>query len=229
MTRKKDQLCLPFPNDADALMERLRLLSGRDFSLVVTDNATSMLSVRGREGRLVLRLHRMFLQAGEDVIGELVRFLKGSRSDTPRIRAFIREHRGFIRERGPKRQTVRTEGRHHDLSAIAKSVNDQYFNGSIRAEVTWGISGGRRSVRRRTLGSYSSRTGLIRINPILDKKAVPRYFIEFIVYHEMLHADMGTVMSKGRRSVHSKEFRMRERRFAEYEKALAWEKWQTVF
>ncbi len=77
---------------------------------------------------------------------------------------------------------------------------------------------------KRTLGSYCLRTNTIRINPVLDRKTVPDYFIGFIVYHEMLHADMGVCRINGRRSVHSSEFRKRERMFKEYEKALAWEK-----
>jgi predicted metal-dependent hydrolase len=76
---------------------------------------------------------------------------------------------------------------------------------------------------KRTLGSYSQRTNTIRINPVLDRKTVPAYFIEFIVYHEMLHADMGVGRINGRRSVHSSGFRIREKLFKKYEQALAWE------
>lgn len=79
-------------------------------------------------------------------------------------------------------------------------------------------------MRNRTLGSYLDSVNTIRINPVLDKKSVPRYYIEFIVYHEMLHADMGVTEKNGRRVVHSKEFRAREKSFRDYRKAMAWEK-----
>jgi predicted metal-dependent hydrolase len=79
-------------------------------------------------------------------------------------------------------------------------------------------------VRRRTLGSYSSHTNIIRINPVLDKRSVPPYFIEFIIYHEMLHADLGVETGENRRSVHTREFRRREKMFKKYAEALAWEK-----
>jgi predicted metal-dependent hydrolase len=65
---------------------------------------------------------------------------------------------------------------------------------------------------------------MIRINPVLDIERVPPYFVEFIVYHEMLHAFLGVKNKNGRRSVHSKEFRELEKRFSDYEKAMAWEK-----
>lgn len=58
----------------------------------------------------------------------------------------------------------------------------------------------------------------------LDKKICSRYFIEFIVYHEMLHADMDVEIKNGRRSVHSREFKVQERLFKDYEKAMIWEK-----
>jgi predicted metal-dependent hydrolase len=93
----------------------------------------------------------------------------------------------------------------------------------VNAAITWGSRSPRSSVRRRTLGSYSERSNIIRINPVLDKKTVPRYFVAFIVYHEMLHAAMGTPLRGKRRSVHSGEFRKREKFFKDYEKATAWE------
>jgi predicted metal-dependent hydrolase len=79
-------------------------------------------------------------------------------------------------------------------------------------------------VRKRTLGSYSRNGSIIRINPVLDRKSVPQFYIEFVLYHEMLHADMGLCEKNGRRVVHSGGFRDRERLFRRYRKALAWEK-----
>ncbi len=59
---------------------------------------------------------------------------------------------------------------------------------------------------------------------MLDKKIVPRYYIAFIVYHEMLHAAIGIVVKGSRRSMHSPEFKKREKMYGEYDKAIAWEK-----
>jgi hypothetical protein len=71
---------------------------------------------------------------------------------------------------------------------------------------------------------FRSHTNTIRINPVLDRKAVPLCVLEFILYHEMLHADLGVTRKNGRRSVHSREFRGRERLFSQYDTATAWEK-----
>ena len=65
---------------------------------------------------------------------------------------------------------------------------------------------------------------MIRINPQLDAKKVPSYYMEFLVYHEMLHADIGIKNKNNRRIVHSGEFKKREKEFKQYEKAIEWEK-----
>ena len=124
----------------------------------------------------------------------------------------------------PKKVPIKTAGTYHDLRELHDAVNKEYFNGTIDAVITWGSRSPRSSVRRRTLGSYSERSHIIRINPVLDRKAVPRYFVVFIVYHEMLHAFLGTHLTGTRRSVHSREFRKQEKLFHEYEKAMAWER-----
>jgi predicted metal-dependent hydrolase len=57
----------------------------------------------------------------------------------------------------------------------------------------------------------------------MDSKRVPGYFIEYVVYHEMLHAAIGIQEREGRRSIHSAEFKKREKLFKYYERAMAWE------
>ncbi len=166
----------------------------------------------------------MFLEAGSDVISEISDFIRRRRGKTPLIRGFIKERRHCLKQSTCKRLNARTLGRHCDLRSIYDSVNEAYFEGSITATITWGTKNPRRAVRRRTLGSYSSHSNTIRINPILDNERVPYYFIEFVVYHEMLHAHIGVQKKNGRRSVHSREFKEREKMFKEYEKAMVWEK-----
>ena len=140
------------------------------------------------------------------------------------MRKFVKDNSSSIRKRSPRRAAIRPRGRQHDLRDIYDSINAQYFGGRLTSLITWGTGCRGHAVRRRTLGSYARHTDTLRINQVLDKKTVPRYFIEFIVYHEMLHADMGISEKNGRRSVHSKEFRRREKLFLHYEKAMSWER-----
>jgi len=53
---------------------------------------------------------------------------------------------------------------------------------------------------------------------------VPRFFVEYIVYHEMLHHVVQMPVLDGRRCMHGPEFKARERCFARYAEAIAWER-----
>lgn len=182
------------------------------------------MSLRRKENRAIVRLHRMFLGAGADILEEIAGFIKKGKGKTPLLLAFVKENICGIRERTAGKTTIRTEGKYHSLLDIFGSLNNEYFGGRLSCLITWGAGRLRYAVRKRTLGSYSSRTNTIRINPVLDRKTTPEYFVGFVVYHEMLHADMKIETKNGRRLVHSKVFKQREKLFRHYEKAIAWEK-----
>jgi hypothetical protein len=142
----------------------------------------------------------------------------------PFFRSFVRDRREQLRKRPPNKVSIKTLGKFHDLRGLFDEINEEYFGGMINAVITWGPSSSRYVVRKRTLGSYSERSHTIRVNPVLDKKTVPRYVIAFVVYHEMLHAAIGISRQGGRHSVHPREFRKRERLFKDYERAIMWER-----
>lgn len=224
---------LPFEWDETSLGERLDALSGSPVSLSITRNSVSVLSMRRNGGRTSLRLHEIFLKAGMDVIAELARFMKNRRKGErfPVLSRFIRENAGRIEKveragRRAARPLPKTAGRFHDLAPAYDSINREYFDGRLLCNIGWGRRS--RAARKRTLGSYSppknGTPGLIRINPVLDRKSVPSYYVHFVVYHELLHAHLGIAMKNGRRSMHSREFKGRERLFRDYQRAAAWER-----
>jgi hypothetical protein len=218
------QLDLLFGHTDTALKNYFEERLKRPVSLFITENATSMLSARMRDGVLRIRLHRIFLNADSRVMAEIVSYLRNKRNPMPRFRSFVRDNKTQLPAKPPKKVLVRTAGKFHDLCGLYDEINKDYFAGAIAAAITWGARSPRSAVRKRTVGSYSERSNMIRINPVLDKKTVPRYYVAFIVYHEMLHAAMGAPLRGARRSVHSREFRAREKDFRDYEKVLAWEK-----
>ena len=116
-----------------------------------------------------------------------------------------------------------------DLREVAGDLNRRYFEGRLSVDVTWGRAAGNvgKVCRRgRTsslqLGSYSYEDNLIRVHRVLDDPGVPRYVIEAVVHHELLHADMPPEVRNGRRLFHTPEFRRRERQFRLLGKANAW-------
>jgi hypothetical protein len=217
------QLALPFTPTGDALRRALEERLGRLVSLFLTDNSTTLLSCAVRDSVLTVRLHRMFLFADSLVLGEIVSYLKKRRGAMPHFRSFVRANREVLKRKPAKKVAIRTKGRHYNLAELYDEINREYFGGRVTAAITWGSRSPRSAVRKRTVGSYSERSNTIRINPVLDKKDVPACYIANIVYHEMLHADMGIAIKGTRRSVHPREFRRREKLFHEYEKAMAWE------
>jgi len=183
-----------------------------------------MLSVRKKAENITVRLHKMFLNAGTDVCHEVADFIRKGRSNGQNISSFIRQNRHLLRQKSHAKQALRVTGEHYCLKTIYESLNSEYFDRAISASITWGRSNAQKRVRMRTMGSYNVGTNTIRINPQLDKKKVPAYFLEFVVYHEMLHAYLGVKTMNGRRSIHSREFRLHEKKFRYYAKAMEWER-----
>ncbi len=214
---------LLFEHDENSLKEYLQGKTGKRISLVITDNSTSMLSLRSKNRCLFLRLHKMFLSADKTVLDEIAGFMKNTKVKTPGVRDFIRQNKNRLKKVTPRKINIQMQGECHDLRDMYCSINEEYFNGRVSALITWGTKRPLRAAARRTLGSYSSYNRLIRINPQLDSRSVPKFFLEFIVYHEMLHADIGLKMKNGRRLYHDGEFKKREKMFKNYKRAIDWE------
>lgn len=205
-----------------------RLLSaalGRRVSIVLTDNRSTVVSFRPRGSDLVVRLHGMFLDAPPDVIAALGRWIASrDRRASRAIDRFVRAARAGLPVRRPRPEPRRTAGASHDLGQVLVDLDRRFFGGHFDGEITWGRRASRRRQRTIRLGSYSPEERLIRINPALDRPFVPRYFVEWVVYHEMLHHVLGVPVVEGRRRIHTAAFRAMERAFPEAERAADWEK-----
>jgi hypothetical protein len=196
----------------------------------VTDNVHTMLSFSRRPGGLEVRLHHMFLHAPEHVLEALGIYIRcGDAIASSCLDHFIQGHRFLIRKVPPhlrrKRIPIQARGRFHDLEEIVHELNRSLLGGTVACAITWGPAPRTRLPRRSIkLGSYSADARLIRIHPALDQGWVPRYFISWIMFHEMLHHVHGISRRGGRRCVHTEAFAADERRFPEFERARAWER-----
>jgi SprT-like family protein len=219
------------------LLRRLnRYAAGRLRSLTLTDNRRTILSVRpapaAERARLELRIHRSFLEAPDEVVRAVAEFVESKKGSERARQALnlIREH--FSRHRGAasrRRAVLRPEGLALDLRELVADLNQRYFGGRLAVDVTWGKAAGgagHRCRRSRSaslqLGSYSYEDNLIRVHRVLDDRAVPRYVVEAVVHHELLHADLPPEVRNGRRHFHTPEFRRRERNFRQLDRANAW-------
>lgn len=217
-----EQLSIPYIRCADEIRQALERASGGRVELALTDNSSRMVSVRRLGSGYAIRLHRVFLCAPREVLSELGRFMAAG-GGTALVRRFLQERRREIAPTSRRARILKARGESHDLKAAFDSVNTEYFGGKVSAGITWSRRRPGR-VRARTLGSYCFASRTIRVNPVLDRALVPAFFVEFIVYHEMLHACLGPGRGGGRRSVHGAEFRKKEKEFRHFHLATGWEK-----
>jgi hypothetical protein len=237
------QLEMKFERSArsrEELQGELLRYGGRLEELVVTRNRVSMVSARfDATGGVRVRIHEAFLSAPEAVITALGRYLvKRSRHEWLVVQAYVRgmgggSQKSEIRSQngeGETNDTLAPEGtggavlpimvakwKVYDLGAIFESVNQRFFNGKVKCGIGWGRRGtakkGRARLRIMRFGSYSRLENVIRINPALDDESVALELVEYIVFHEMLHAALPSVEDGGRRAHHHRAYRMMERRF----------------
>ncbi len=197
----------------------------KEISITYTNNRVSIISFKTEGNRVLLRIQRLFKEAPLDVIYEIAELIRNPGMKTPLINEFFRRNQWRVRKQARNIAKIEPEGRVYNLKKIMEKLNREYFNGALDLTITWGRRQRRYAVRKRTLGSYNYETRTIRINPILDSPRVPRYYLEYVIYHEMLHAYLGIRRTKdGRRLVHTPEFKELERRFKHYDRAIRWEK-----
>jgi hypothetical protein len=198
-------------------------------NVTLTDNRYTMISVKRGKGSAPaynVRLHHMFADAGPAITRALARYVARNDSDASKMLGdYIDAHQHRVRTLG-RSQRVRlvTMGDHHDLQSLFDELNATYFGGTIEARITWGQRS--KKPRRRNsikMGSYSVEDRLIRIHRSLDRSFVPRFFVAWIVYHEMLHQVHEVQVVGGRRQFHPPAFLAQEAEFEQYEAAREWQ------
>jgi len=122
----------------------------------------------------------------------------------------IRSSRGAKRYSGP-------EGRYFNLEEVFDSLNERFFHGLLgRPQLTWS-----EQAAKRLLGHYDAAHNTIVVSRVFDRPSSPRYAIEYLLYHEMLHLKHPVSVRGTRRCVHGAAFKADEKLFPELEKALA--------
>lgn len=184
-------------------------------------------SIRLHEGRLHVRLSDVLQGAPPPVVEAIAVILlcKLYRQDIParyntRYRLFlnrkdVRRQVHLIRQVRGRKQLDQPVGRVHSLEEIFQELNQRYFNGLLGVPVlSWS-----RTASRTMLGHFDPAHNTIIISRLFDSPAVPRYALEYLMYHEMLHLKYPVEHCGSRRRVHSNEFQSEEQRFSHYEQA----------
>ncbi|ETW94328.1 MAG: hypothetical protein ETSY1_35365 [Candidatus Entotheonella factor] len=198
-------------------------------SVVWTDNRTSMISVTRRPSSgYQLRLHHMFQEAPKPIWQALVDYIQNKHTPSKQaLQTYISQKQSLIRH-PPSSQlsTLRlpAQGRYIDLNAIYQHLNLQYFHNRVQADITWMRTSLKRKRTSIRFGVYDRQQKLIRIHRLLDQSFVPYYFVESVVFHEMLHQLIPAIRRHGRWDNHPPAFKLAEQEYPYYQQAQKWER-----
>jgi len=186
-------------------------------------------TIRLRESEIYASLSDLLEGAHESVLHAIAHILLAKLYRKPIDRALNLRYRRFASSAAVTRQTelirhtrgckryTGPEGRYFHLEEIFDSLNLRFFDGLLgRPDLTWSEHHARRS-----LGHYDAAHNTIVVSRVFDRPSSPRYALEYLLYHEMLHLKH-PVRTRGlRRCVHSAEFKAEEARFPQLTQALA--------
>ena len=199
--------------------------SGLSVDLIINENKRYLFTVLEKKRRSVrISLHRMFLEAPLAVLEDLSLYLQtGKKSFLMSISQFIDEksyQQPYLQRVEP--QALHTTGDYYDLPAILRRLQEDFFEHKGPNLITW--FGQKKTRSRIIFGEYQPLLQLVKINKKLDHPSVPDYFVDYVVFHEMLHHVIpSSTMPSGRRSIHGPEFRKREKSYIHFKKAVEWQ------
>ncbi|MGH9475755.1 MAG: M48 family peptidase [Terriglobales bacterium] len=186
-------------------------------------------TIRLREGKLLVRLSDLLQSAPETVLEALAHIMLNKLYRRPIPEKYNARYRRFlgrqdvvakthlIRQIRGRKRLGSAQGRHYDLEVLFDELNQRFFQGWMaRPNVAWAAA-----ASRHNLGHYDPAHNAILISRIFDTARVPRFVLEYVLYHEMLHLRHPVRMRGSRRCVHSSEFRAEERRFPAWREAEA--------
>jgi hypothetical protein len=184
-------------------------------------------TIRLREGRLHVHLSDLLEGAPESVLRAILHILLAklyrkplNALQTTRYRRFasseaVIRQTELIRQSRGRKKMLGPQGQHYNLDEIFESLNSRFFHGLMgRPLLTW--SG---HMAKRSLGHYDPAHNTIVVSRVFDRKNTPRYAVEYLLYHEMLHLKHPVKVRGGRRCVHPREFQLEERLFPDWQKA----------
>ena len=184
-------------------------------------------TIRMREGVVKARISDLLEGAPDEVLYALAHILVAKLYRKPIDAALARRYRQhcgrrelnakahLVRQLRGRKRIATACGRAYDLEAIFEELNVRFFHGLLaRPQMTWS-----RDYARNALGHYDPAHNAIVVSRVFDRPQVPRYAVEYIVFHEMLHLKHPVKVRGGRRCVHPPQFQAEEKLFPQLEDA----------
>jgi hypothetical protein len=128
-----------------------------------------------------------------------------------------RTRRRVARLRGARGRRVETgpRGMIYDLAPMFTGLNRRYFRSRLhRPRLGWSTR-----TWRAQFGCFDPALDQIVMNRWLDRASVPRYVVEYVLFHEMLHVKHPLRAARCGIEAHSLKFRMEEKQYVNYDRA----------
>ncbi len=178
-------------------------------------------TIRVRDGVVRIRISDLLEGAPEDVLTAIVHILLAKIYRKPiasvyatRYRKYVSSHdlrtrAHLIRQVRGRKRIESAQGQIYDLEELFEELNRRFFYGLMgRPQLTWS-----RDRARNRLGHYDPAHNAIVVSRVFDNPRVPRFAVEYILYHEMLHLKHPVELKGSRRCVHGPEFQAEEKLF----------------
>jgi len=184
-------------------------------------------TIRLRDERVLVRLSDLLEGAPDAVLRAIAHILLAKlyrRNIDPAHAARYRRHIGsrqlsekahLVRQTRGRKRIQGARGSTYDLEQIFDELNRSFFYGLLgRPTMTWsGVES------RTSLGHYDPAHNTIVVSRVFDDPRIPRFVLEYLVYHEMLHLKYPVRLRGSRRCVHPATFQAEESRFPRFEDA----------
>ncbi|MGA7462934.1 MAG: SprT-like domain-containing protein [Candidatus Korobacteraceae bacterium] len=184
-------------------------------------------TIRLREDVIHVRISDLLEGSPETVIEAIAHILLAKIYRKPiqplhstRYRRYVSSHdmtakAHLLRQARGRKHISSARGFFYDLDQIFEDLNQRFFYGLLaRPQMTWS-----RVRARNSLAHYDPAHNAIVVSRVFDHFQVPRYAVEYIVYHEMLHLKHPVKLRGSRRCVHGPEFQAEEKLFPKLEEA----------
>jgi hypothetical protein len=188
------------------------------------DHSGSLYRIERRPQSIRLVVSEGFVGSPETILRALIRLaVPYARKQRPRRE--VREYAEGPRFADVLRQVEASGGAYrsrpggvvYDLQDLFDRVNQEYFAGRLAApRMLWS-----ERVPSLEFGHFEPATDTVRLSRRLDSAAVPRFVLEHVMHHELLHRVLGAEQRGNRRRYHSARFRREEKTFREYREAEA--------
>lgn len=186
-------------------------------------------TIRVRDSRVYARISDLLEGAPDTVLEAIAHILLAkiyrqpiAATHSTRYRRYVSSHdisakAQLVRQLRGRKRIESAQGEVYDLDQIFEELNQRFFHGLLgRPQITWSQAHARRS-----LAHYDPAHNAIVVSRTFDRKRVPRYAVEYIVYHEMLHLKHPVKLRGSRRCIHGPEFQAEEKLFPALQKAKA--------